>query len=89
MLEHRAALMRASMAFLMRWEREGGVGEAAAREALLKVFQFDSPRLLDQVIRIWQDPWSDRRRTKTPSRRTQRRMEQDLGWRSLYMQAGC
>lgn len=48
-----AALTRASVAFLDRWEREGGRGLLAARRALLAVFQFESTIVLEQALDVW------------------------------------
>lgn len=59
-VRQRLALVKASVAFLKQWERDGGVGDA--RQALLAVFQFESPQQVERAIRLWLDPRSDGRR---------------------------
>lgn len=52
----RLALVKASVAFLQQWERDGGIGVRQGREALLRVFQYDPPEMLDWAIRLWLTP---------------------------------
>lgn len=57
----RLALVKASVAFLKQWERDGGSGTREGRQALRAVFQYESPVLLERAIRAWIDPLSDGR----------------------------
>lgn len=66
----RLAVVKAAVAFLRVWERDGGTGTRDGRQALLKVFQFESPQQLERAIRLWIDPMSDGRRVAHVDRQT-------------------
>lgn len=67
-MRQRAALVKASIAFLIQWEIEGGRGLVEAKQALLAVFQFDPPILVERALTLWRDPFSDRRKVTQVNR---------------------